>query len=184
MLHRTIFVCFRLNRVLWLIFAIFVVCFGFNYVLGSKNKERAEEIYLSEARDARDKLNLQTLKELRAAVDDTNASKESREAASKKYIKQVEDMDKESRIELTLKGRGYKEVICSIDGNNAKILVKSQNPMDEKEIFEIQSFIKSTFGIDEVYIQNNNFRGSFYAGNLKMKPGLKSWFLFYGRVYD
>jgi stage III sporulation protein AH len=61
--------------------------------------------------------------------------------------------DNESRIELSIKNKGYEDVLCRLDSNKATVTVKSPNGLQESETVAIQEIVQDVSKIKDVIIE-------------------------------
>jgi stage III sporulation protein AH len=102
--------------------------------LNNNDKKSNTSSFFEETRLNRDQKNSQTLQTLKNFIDDKNVSKENRDDAAKQYTQLAMNTNYESKIETTLKSKGYEDVICSIeDGNKARIIVKGKDKLTDKD---------------------------------------------------
>lgn len=64
--------------------------------------------------------------------------------------------DYETRIELSIKSKGYEDVICFIDGDNAKVVVKTNEELTQEKMVEIQDIVMNVSKVYDVDIEKNN----------------------------
>jgi len=119
----------------------------------SSNKTTVNSDYFAETKLTRDKKDTETLQTLKLLMDDTNVSKENRDEAAKKYTQLAMDNNYESKIETTLKSKGYEEVICSVEDNKARIIIKGKTTLTDKETREIKDVVLSISKLKSVEIE-------------------------------
>lgn len=119
----------------------------------NNNKTSNKTEAFAEAKLTRDQRNAQTLQTLKTLIDDKNVSKENRDEASKKYTELAMNTNYESKIETTLKSKGYEDVICSIEENKVRVTVKGKDKLTDKETREIKNVIVGIAKIQEVEIE-------------------------------
>ena len=163
MKYRTSFVCIKLSKILWLITAILILTLILHIHLKSRGRSRQEDRFLAQARFTRDRLNEQNMKGLKLILEDPATSLEKREEASKKLIQAAENTDKEMRIEIVLKSKGYDRVVCYVDGKSATVMIKSLNPLKSSELHMLENLLKDTFRLENIKIQTDGLNGSFYG---------------------
>lgn len=106
---------------------------------GSDTSKGSE--YFEETKLTRDKKDADTLQTLKALADDKNVSQENRDDAAKKYTQLAMNNSYESKIETTLKGKGYEDVICSVEDNSVRIIIKGKDKLTDKETREIKDVV-------------------------------------------
>lgn len=120
----------------------------------NNDKSSSKSQFFDEAKLTRDQKNAQTLQTLKTLIDDKNVSQENRDEATKKYTELAMNTNYESKIETTLKSKGYEDVICSIEDNNkVRIIVKGKDKLTDKETREIKNVVMGISKIQEVEIE-------------------------------
>ncbi|MBW6410945.1 SpoIIIAH-like family protein [Clostridium weizhouense] len=94
-----------------------------------------------------------TIQNLKATIDDANTSKERKDEANKELIKKTVTQDKQARIELNIKNKGYEDALCMLDDKKATVIVKCQNGIEEKDSVAIQEIVQNVSNIKDVIIQ-------------------------------
>jgi hypothetical protein len=190
MRDETVLVGIRFTRLIWLIVAICLFIGITQYHFHIKESRYQEEKFLAQARYTREMLYKLEIEAVKQKLEDPNISVEVREKLSSAYVNIVDTMSKEVQIELLLKGLGYDKVLCYIEGDTAKIMMKSLNSMESDEQTLIENMIKGTFSIKRVQILESDFRGSFYGHNKKLiyviDQDILSWsitFLYPGTLF-
>lgn len=115
----------------------------------SKSKSQ----FFEEARLNRDQKDAETLQKLKSLIDDKNVSKDNRDDAEKKYTALAMAADYESKIETTLKSKGYDDVICSIEGGKARVIVKKNDDMTDKDTRAIKDVVVSISNLQDIEIE-------------------------------
>ncbi|OFI07594.1 SpoIIIAH-like protein [Clostridium acetireducens DSM 10703] len=128
---------------------------SFNNVEKSKEKEQVSKSseFFSEAILTRDHKNSQTLQNLKSIIDNKNISKEKKDSAAEKYTELAMNINYESRIETDLKAKGFEDVVCSIENDKARIIVKTSEKLTDKQLKDIQNVVMSVAKIKDVEIQ-------------------------------
>ena len=83
----------------------------------------------------------------KALIDDKNTSAAQKSEAEKKYISKTTEVDLENRVELNLKGKGFEDVICFIEDNKARVIVKAKE-LTTQQRKQIQDVVKSVAKLD------------------------------------
>lgn len=109
--------------------------------------------FFEEARLTRDQKNSETLQTLKSLIDDKNVSDQNRADAEKRYTALAMNTNYELKIENVLKSKGYEDVICSIEDNKARIIVKDKNKLGDKDARQIKDVVMSISNIQEVEIE-------------------------------
>lgn len=119
----------------------------------SSEKKNSQSQFFDETKLTRDQKNASTLQTLKTLIDDKNVSKENRDEAAKQYTQLAMNTNYESKIETTLKGKGYDDVICSIEDNKARVIVKGKDKLTDKDTREIKNVVMGIAKIQEVEIE-------------------------------
>ena len=61
--------------------------------------------------------------------------------------------DNEGRIELSIKNKGYDDVLCRLDSNKATVVIKSPVSLQEDETVAIQEIVQDVSKIKDVIIE-------------------------------
>lgn len=118
----------------------------------SSNKDNKSEFF-EEAKITRDNKNAQTLQTLKTFIDDKNVSSDKKNDASKKYTDLAMNTNYESKIETTLKSKGYEDVLCSIEGSKARLVVKAKDKLTDKDTRDMKNVVMGIAKIQEVEIE-------------------------------
>lgn len=110
------------------------------------------ESFFVEAKLAREQNNAKTYQKLQDRIDDENAPAEERAKASTEYRELALTTEKEVDIETKLKGKGFQDVVCYIDGNKVKVFVKTDKDLTEEQSKEIKDEVLSSTKIKDVEI--------------------------------
>ena len=62
-------------------------------------------------------------------------------------------MANETRIELSITGKGYEEALCYIDDNKARVIVKNASKLTQDQVNEIQDIVLNIAKIYDVSIE-------------------------------
>lgn len=108
--------------------------------------------FFIEAKLARDLNNSKTYQRLQERIDDKNSSQDEKDSSSKEYRQLAVTTEKEVDIETKLKGRGYDDVVCYIDGNKVKVFIKTEVDITEEQAKEIKDEVLSSTEIKDVEI--------------------------------
>ena len=109
--------------------------------------------YFYELRSSRDQLDSTTIQGLKSIISDANTSKEEKGAATKELTQKTMAKDNEGKIELSVKNKGYQDVLCRLDSSKATVTVKSPNELQESETVAIQEIVQSVSKIKDVIIE-------------------------------
>ncbi|MGL5823224.1 MAG: SpoIIIAH-like family protein [Sarcina sp.] len=109
--------------------------------------------YFYETRSVREKEDDKTIHTLKAIIADENTSKDQKDSATEKLSQKTTNRELESRIELNIKSKGYKDAICFLDDDKARVVVAHEGKLEEKNVIEIQDVVKSIAKIYDVQIE-------------------------------
>jgi stage III sporulation protein AH len=109
--------------------------------------------YFFELRSARDQQDSTTIQGLNSIISDANTSKEKKDEATKELTQKTMAKDYESKIELSIKNKGYQDVLCRLDSAKATVTVKSPNELQESETVAMQEIVQSVSKIKDVIIE-------------------------------
>ena len=118
-----------------------------------ENDDNATETssnYFYESRNLREQKDSKTIDNLKAIVEDKNTSAEQKEEAEKELTEKTMARDYETRIELSIKSKGYEDVICFIDG---KVVVKTNEELTQEKMVEIQDIVMNVSKVYDVDIE-------------------------------
>lgn len=62
-------------------------------------------------------------------------------------------IDQEGRIEVNVKNQGFEDVLCSIEGNKVRVVVKAEEITDA-DSSAIQEIAENVSGISDVIIES------------------------------
>lgn len=121
------------------------------------NEEDTEALnqqnYFYDSRSARDQQNSATIQTLNSIISDANTSKEQKDIATKELTQKTIGKDNESRIELSIKNKGYEDALCRLDSNKATVTIKSSTGLKENETVAIQELVQDVSKIKDVIIE-------------------------------
>lgn len=118
----------------------------------NNDKKNNKSQFFDETKLTREQKSAETLQTLKTLIDDKNVSKENRDDAAKKYTELAMNTNYESKIEATLKSKGYEDAICSIEDNKARVIVKGKDKLTDKDTREIKNVVMGISKIQEVEI--------------------------------
>lgn len=117
----------------------------------NKTSSSATDFFV-EQKSNREHANATTTANLKALIDDQNASKEQRDAASKKYMTVTMAFQNEQKIEASLKAKSFEEAVCTINDDKVSVIVKSKEKLTDKQVKQIQDVVMSITKIKDVEI--------------------------------
>ncbi|MCE5221405.1 MAG: SpoIIIAH-like family protein [Clostridium sp.] len=113
----------------------------------------SQKNYFYDSRSSREQQDSATIQTLNSIISDANTSKEQKDAATKELTQKTMVKDNESRIELSIKNKGYEDALCRLDSNKATVIVKSANGLQENETVAIQELVQDVSKIKDVIIE-------------------------------
>lgn len=117
------------------------------------DKDSSKSQYFDESKLTRDQKNAQTLQTLKTLIDDQNVTKDNRDEAAKKYTQLAMNTNYESKIETTLKSKGYEDVICSIEDSKARVVIETKDKLTDKQTRDIKNVIVEISKVQDVEIE-------------------------------
>lgn len=109
--------------------------------------------YFYEERIAKEELNATTTDGLQAVIADVNASQDKKDLASVELQEKIMKKDKEGRVESNVKTKGYEDVLCFIEGNIVRVVVKVEDTLTEEQTAAIQEIVEDVSSISEIVIE-------------------------------
>ncbi|MDB1933237.1 SpoIIIAH-like family protein [Clostridium tertium] len=118
------------------------------------NKETlGTQDYFYSLRSERDQKDAATIQQLTSLKNDVNTSQEQKDLADNELREKTMVIDKESRIEVNVKNQGFEDVLCSIEGNKVRVVVKADE-VTEADSASIQEIAENVSGISDVIIES------------------------------
>lgn len=118
-----------------------------------KSSEDSTSADLYDLRTKKDQQDAETIQTLNTLMQDKNISKERIDELNKQQASLTMAQDYEKRIEVALKAKGFEDVLCLIENDKARIIVKSKEELTEKDRKAIQEVVMSTSKIKNVEIE-------------------------------
>lgn len=109
--------------------------------------------YFYSLRSERDQKDAATIQQLTSLKNDVNTSQEQKDLADNELREKTMVIDKESRIEVNVKNQGFEDVLCSIEGNKVRVVVKADE-VTEADSAAIQEIAENVSGISDVIIES------------------------------
>lgn len=109
--------------------------------------------YFYESRNTREQQDAQTMQNLKSIIEDKNTSANQKTDAQKELTALTMARDYETRIELSVKGKGFEDALCLIEGQKARVIVKSKDSLNEKQSIQIQESVASVSKLKDVVIE-------------------------------
>ncbi|MDD7793939.1 SpoIIIAH-like family protein [Clostridium sp. 'White wine YQ'] len=129
-----------------------------NPTINTNNEDKDKDAtkandYFYDQRNQKEQIDSTTIDSLNKVIDNPNTPKEEKDEASKQLSTLVMSKNYASKIELAVKGKGYEDALCSIDGNKAKVTVKSKDELSQKQANEILEAVINISNIKDVSIE-------------------------------
>lgn len=121
---------------------------SFNFIQKSSSKVE----YFAEAKLSREHSNATAIQNYKNMMDDKNVTAESRKEAENQYLELTKNCKNEEKIEIDLKGKGFDDSLCSIEGDNAKIVIRAKE-ISEDQRREIKDLVMNVTKINKVNIE-------------------------------
>ncbi|MGL5354051.1 MAG: SpoIIIAH-like family protein [Clostridium sp.] len=109
--------------------------------------------YFYSQRSVKDQLNATTTQQLKAITEDVNTSQEKKDLATTELQDRIMIKDKEGRIETNVMSKGFEDVLCYIEGNKVRVVLKVQDPLTESQTSAIQEIVEDVSSISDVIIE-------------------------------
>lgn len=110
--------------------------------------------YFADARLTREKSNAQTIATLKSIIDDKNASQANKDSATQQSINISTASSNATKVENMLKGKGYKEALCTINGDKVSVVVKSDaQKLSDVQQREIRDVVLSVTNLRNIEIE-------------------------------
>ncbi|MDO5039889.1 SpoIIIAH-like family protein [Clostridium sp.] len=120
-----------------------------------KEKEQetsAQKDFFYDARGEKEQKDAETIQNLKAIVEDKNTTKEQKANAQKELLEKTKQNSIENRVEMNIKNKGIKDAICYVDGDKAKVFVKTEG-IDQKMSLEIQEIVQDVANVNDISIE-------------------------------
>ncbi|MPQ42759.1 SpoIIIAH-like family protein [Clostridium tarantellae] len=133
---------------------------GMNELVSTDKTETKEEStststdYFYEARSVREQKDDQFIENLNAIIQDTNTSQEKKNEATETLTQKNMSMEQESRIEMSIKSKGFEDAVCIINDDKARVTVKNDGELLQEEVNAIQDIVLNVSKIYDVQIES------------------------------
>ncbi|GAB6170324.1 hypothetical protein JCM1393_27840 [Clostridium carnis] len=118
-----------------------------------KDKETlGAQDYFYSLRGEKEQKDAATMQQLNTIIADANTSQAQKDVATNQLTEKTMIRDKENRIVLNVKNKGFEDAICSIDGNKVRIVVKAEE-LSEADNASIQEIAENVSSISDVIIE-------------------------------
>lgn len=121
----------------------------------NNQKGESKSNYFTESKMLKEEETIKTLQNLKSIIDDESVEKEQKSKIIEEFSNISTNADKENRIEIALKGKGFEDVICMIENNSkVRVIIKSDKKVSDKQAKQIQDVVMSIAGLSNVEIEN------------------------------
>lgn len=104
-------------------------------------------------RSERESLDSETIEGLNEIIEDSNTSQDKKDVATNELTEKTVTMDYENRIETNIKSKGFEDVLCFIEGNRARVFVKTEDKLVEEQTAQIQEIVEDVSSISDIIIE-------------------------------
>lgn len=113
----------------------------------------ATQEYLYSQRSTKEQEYASTTQELKDIIADANVSQEQKDLATIELQEKTMIKDKEGRIELNVKNKGFEDVLCFIEGNKVRVVLKVEEKLTEEQTSAIQEIVEDVSSMSDVIIE-------------------------------
>lgn len=122
-----------------------------------EKKEDKETIgtqdYFYAIRIEKEQLNALTLENLNSVINNENTAQQEFDIANNELIEKTMLIDKEGRVEINIKNKGFEDALCSIEeGGKVRIVIAAEE-ISEADSASIQEIVENITGIGDVIIE-------------------------------
>lgn len=117
------------------------------------NKETSEDFFF-DSRSVREQTDAKLMENLNAIIADENTTAEQKTDATNDLATKTTAMDSETRIELSIKSKGFEDALCFIDGSKARVVIKNEQELDQEQANAIQDIVINVAKIYDVEIES------------------------------
>lgn len=126
---------------------------AFSLKNNSNDKKSATTDFFTEARLTKVQESSKALQNLKTVMDNKNIAEEDRRNAANKYTTISTAGYYENKIETALKSSGFEDVICQVEEDGIRVIVKSKDKLTDKQTKEIKNTVLSISKVNQVTIQ-------------------------------
>lgn len=117
------------------------------------SKESSTDFFF-DSRSVREQQDAKLMENLNAIIADENTSAEQKQDATNELAVKTTAMDSETRVELSIKSKGYEDALCFIDGNKARVVIKNAEELSQDQANAIQDIVINVAKIYDVEIES------------------------------
>lgn len=120
---------------------------------GDKETLASNDYFFSQ-KSVKDQQYAATIQELKAIIEDANISQDKKDIATIELQEKTMIKDKEGRMELNVMNKGYESVLCFIEGNKVRVVLKvGEEELTLEQTSAIQEIVEDVSGISDVIIE-------------------------------
>lgn len=126
---------------------------GMNDLTTISSKENSTDFFF-DSRSVREQTDSKLMENLNAIIADENTTAEQKQDATNELAAKTAAMDNETRIELSIKSKGFEDALCFIDGSKARVVIKNEQELDQDQANAIQDIVINVAKIYDVEIES------------------------------
>lgn len=112
-----------------------------------KSAQTESANFFAESRISRDTKRSQMQEEFESIINNKDAAKEAKNAASTQLMQLIDRGDKENKIETLVKEKGFEDSLCFIDEHGVDVTVKTTESLTGEQVSQIKDIVVKTTGI-------------------------------------
>ena len=116
-------------------------------------EDNKDENYFDEQRTQKVTKDSESVEALKTIINNENVPSEERASAAKKQEVLITKSNNENRIETTLKTKGFEDVLCIIEEDKVRVIVKSSEELTAQQRQQIQEVATSISKLPMVEIE-------------------------------
>lgn len=120
---------------------------------GDKETLASQDYFFSQ-KSTKDQQYAATTQELKAIIEDVNISQDKKDIATMELQEKTMIKDQEGRMELNVMNKGFESVLCFIEGNKVRVVLKvGEAELTADQTNAIQEIVEDVSGISDVIIE-------------------------------
>lgn len=121
----------------------------------TSNEENAANVedFFYDSRNLREQEDAKAMENLKAIVEDENTAKDKKSEATNSLTEMTMARDNETRVELSVKSKGFEDAICFIKDNKARVVLKNEAELTENQCIEIQDIVMNVAKIYDITVE-------------------------------
>lgn len=108
--------------------------------------------YFAEAQLTRQQSVAELSQTLQNLMDNENTPKEEKLKAAEQFRELNVQLDQAKNLEMKLKGHGFADAVCYIEGDQVRVFIKTDEDLTEKQTTLIKDVVMSSTNIKDVVI--------------------------------